>query len=185
MSLSPKLLARIALGTATVVEGVAALARHRERELAFEAAIERAQTTGRRLVVIGDPDASSQNRIGSGGDMYIHNTLVADITHGRVEGVDDDTAVVYVACVLEVVDDLNATLREISRIAGVAENVFIVSIQPWTLTARLSPSARRRGLVVSHGSEHTVHMKPVDSQERLLLATAIGLTLATAFWPTK
>ncbi|MBK8265365.1 MAG: hypothetical protein IPK80_29050 [Nannocystis sp.] len=57
MSLSPKLFARFALGAATIVEGIAALTRHRERELAFDAAIERAKATGRRLVVIGDPDA--------------------------------------------------------------------------------------------------------------------------------
>jgi hypothetical protein len=169
----PQIAARVVLTYAALVEGAAALIRHRERAVAFEAAIERASALGRRLVVIGDPDAGLHTRLMraySCGDVCIDKngcpacpvTIVADITQGPIDGVADDSAVVFVSCVLEYVQDLSPALLEISRMAGSADNVFIVTVQPWTLTARLYPGARWRGTVTTRGGEQAVDMEEVS-----------------------
>ena len=77
--------------------------------------------------------------------------MVGDLTKGN-------SAVVFVSCVLDYVADIDAALREISRIASSADNVFVVTVQPWTLTAPL-PGARWRG-TVSSGSTQAVKMTP-------------------------
>jgi hypothetical protein len=196
MTLSTKDAARITLAAAALVEGAAALTRHRERASAFEAAVERATALSRRLVVIGDPDAGMNTRIVRAygcGDVCLDKngcpacpvTITADLTKGPIEGIADDTAVIFVSCVLEYVEDLDAALREIARMAGSGDNVFIVGVQPWTITSRLYPGARWRGTVIARGDEYAVDMKPVRSGEKLAFAAALGLTLASAFWPDK
>ena len=190
----PKLAARVVLGYVGMVEGTAALIRFRERSAAFQMAAERATALGRRLVVIGDPDAGMHTRLMRAygcGDVCVDMngcpgcpvTIVADITKGPIADIADDSAVVFVSCVLEYVADLNAALREIARIAGSAENVFVVTVQPWTLTARLYPGARWRGTVSNAAGAQTVDMKPVGLEEKLVVTGALGLALAAAFWP--
>ncbi len=83
----------------------------------------------------------------------------------------------FVSCVLEYVPDLEAALAEIARIAGSAENVFIVNVQPWTLTARLYPNARWRG-TTSAGSK--VDMRPVGLDEKLVATGVVGALAAAA-----
>lgn len=192
----PKLAARVVLGYVGLVEGTAALIRFRERSAAFQMAAERATELGRRLVVIGDPDAGMHTRLMRAygcGDVCIDMngcpgcpiTIVADITKGPVADIPDDSSVVFVSCVLEYVSDLNAALREIARLAGRPENVFVVMVQPWTLTARLYPGARWRGTVGDAAGSQTVDMKPVGLEEKLAVTGALGLALAAAFWPRK
>ena len=189
-----KLAARVVLGYVGLVEGAAALIRFRERTAAFQAATQRATALGRRLVVVGDPDAGMHTRLMRAygcGDVCVDQngcptcpvTVVADITKGPIAELADDSAVVFISCVLEYVHDLDAALREIARIAGAPDNVFIVNVQPWTLTARLYPGARWRGTITSVDGARTVAMKPVALEEKLVLTGALGLALAAAFWP--
>lgn len=192
----PRSAARFILGYVGLVEGTAALIRFRERRAAFEAAVERASALDRRLVVIGDPDAGLHTRLMRAygcGDVCVDTngcpkcpmTIVADITKGPIPDLADDSAVVFVSCVLEYVTDLDAALREIARIAGSADNVFVVTVQPWTLTARLYPGARWRGTVTSASGTQQVSMAPVGLDEKLAMTGALGLTLAAAFWPRR
>ncbi len=188
--------ARFILGYVGLVEGTAALIRFRERTTAFKLAVERAAALDRRLVVIGDPDAGMHTRLlrayGCGDVCVDLNgcpkcpvTVVADITKGPIPDIADNSAVVFVSCVLEYVADVDAALREISRVAGSADNVFVVTVQPWTLTARLYPGARWRGTVSSGSSTQTVKMTPVSLDEKLATTGALGLALAAAFWPRR
>ena len=192
----PRSAARFVLGYVGLVEGTAALIRFRERRAAFEAAVERASALDRRLVVIGDPDAGLHTRLMRAygcGDVCVDTngcpkcpmTIVADITKGPIPDLADDSAVVFVSCVLEYVIDLDAALREIARIAGSADNVFVVTVQPWTLTARLYPGARWRGTVTSASGTQQVSMAPVGLDEKLAMTGALGLTLVAAFWPRR
>ena len=91
----PKLAARLVLGYVGLVEGTAALIRFRERTAAFQAAMERATALGRRLVVIGDPDAGMHTRLMRAygcGDVCVDLngcpqcpvTVVADFTKGSI-----------------------------------------------------------------------------------------------------
>ena len=191
-----KHLARIGLGYAALVEGGAALVRFRERTAAFKAATERAAALGRRLVVIGDPDAGLHTRLlrayGCGDVCVDQNgcpkcpvTVVADITKGPIQEIADDSAVVFVSCVLEYVVDLQAALAEVARMAGSSTNVFIVTVQPWTLTARLYPGARWRGSTAPAGESHAVQMTPVSLDEKLAATAALATLATVAFWPRR
>ena len=189
-----KTIARLTLGYAALVEGSAALVRFRERSAAFKSASERAATLGRKLVVVGDPDAGMHTRLLRAygcGDVCVDangcprcpTTIVADITKGPTEGIADDSAVVFVSCVLEYVTDLKAALDEIARMAGSPQNVFIVTVQPWTLTARLYPGARWRGTSEPAPGGHAVKMNPVELDEKLAVSAALLALGAAAFWP--
>jgi hypothetical protein len=192
--MTPRSAARLILAYVALVEGCAALIRFRERSLAFRTAAERADALGRRLIVIGDPDAGFHTRLMRAygcGDVCVDMngcprcpvTVVADITK-KIPGVDDDSAVVFISCVLEYVVDLNAALAEILRIAGSNDNVFLVFVQPWTLTARLYPGARWRG-AANGPDEPGVAMTAVGLEEKVITSAALGLLAATAFWPQK
>lgn len=67
------------------------------------------------------------------------NSIQADITQPL--SIADDSVVVVVMCVLEYVSDVNAALAEINRISG--GNLFVVRVEPWTLTSVLYPGAKR------------------------------------------
>ena len=192
--MTPRSAARLILAYVALVEGCAALIRFRERSLAFRTAAERADALGRRLIVIGDPDAGFHTRLMRAygcGDVCVDMngcprcpvTVVADITK-KIPGVDDDSAVVFISCVLEYVVDLNTALAEILRIAGSNDNVFLVFVQPWTLTARLYPGARWRG-AANGPDEPGVAMTAVGLEEKVITTAALGLLAATAFWPKK
>ena len=192
--MTPRSAARLILAYVALVEGCAALIRFRERSLAFKTAAERADALGRRLIVIGDPDAGFHTRLMRAygcGDVCVDMngcprcpvTVVADITK-KVPGVDDDSAVVFISCVLEYVADLHAALAEILRIAGSHDNIFLVFVQPWTLTARLYPGARWRG-AANGPDEPGVAMTAVGLEEKVITSAALGLLAATAFWPQK
>ena len=182
-------LARIALGSALLTEGGAALQRFETRRRLFEAAARRAYELGRPLVVVGDPDAGAHTRLVRAygcGDLCLdlegcpmcQVMQAADLTAGPVPGVADDSAVVFVSCVLEYVSDPEAALRELQRMAGSRENLFIVFVEPWTLTAALYPGARWAG-----GSDgDRVEMLPVTPTRKIAtIGGLIGL-LAVAAW---
>jgi hypothetical protein len=192
--MSIRTLARVALGYVAAVESMATLVRFRERTSAFRLAVDRAGALGRPLVVIGDPDGGMHTRLMRAygcGDVCVDMngcpkcpvTIVADITKGPLPGVADDSAVVFVSCVLEYVIDLQAALAEIARMAGKPENVFLVTVQPWTLTARLYPGAHWRGDASEAQGGHTVRMTPVTLEEKLATTLGLGVLAATAFWP--
>jgi SAM-dependent methyltransferase len=66
-------------------------------------------------------------------------TLTADIT--RRLPFADDSAVVFVSCVLEYVSDLAPAVTELARVSG--GHLYVVRVEPWTLTAYAYPGARR------------------------------------------
>ena len=175
-----KTLARIALGYAAAVESAAALVRFRERTSAFRLAVDRAAALGRPLVVIGDPDGGMHTRLMRAygcGDVCVDMngcpkcpvTRTADITQGPIPGIADDSAVVFVSCVLEYVTDPESALGELQRMAGSPENLFIVFVEPWSVTAVLYPGAKWAG---GKDDDHVV-MKQVTATRKI--ATAGGL----------
>ena len=101
-----------------------------------------------------------------------------DLTAWQVPGVADDTTVVFVSCVLEYVSDPEAALREMQRMAGSHENLFIVFVAPWTLTAALYPGARWAGS--SDGDR--VEMRPVTPTRKIATVGGLLALLAVAAW---
>jgi hypothetical protein len=126
--------------------------RQKRRDI-FNLAQFRARDTGKRLIVVGDPDAGIINRFL--GRDYDCGELCLDAKgclscssygEGRLEDLltelDDNSAVIYVSMKLESVNDMDKVLRELDRVAG--GDVFVVTVPPWTLTSLLYPGSRRQ-----------------------------------------
>ncbi len=184
--------ARITLSAALLAEGGMALWRFEARRRAFEAAARRATALGRPLVVVGDPDAGAHTRLVRAyecGDLCIdlrgcprcQVMQAADLTAGPVPGVADDSAVVFVSCVLEYVSDTAAALHELNRMAGSPDNMFLVLVEPWSLTAALYPGARWAG-----GPDgDRVAMLPVTATRKIATVGGLLGLLALAVWPRR
>lgn len=157
---SRRRIALSALGAAVGVEVVAAVIRQRMRSRMYDAAKAHARSLNRPLVVVGDPDAGASTallRAYGCGDVCVDlNACPAcpasqsvDLTRERAR-VADDSAVVFSSCVLEYVSDPDTAWRELLRMAGAPERVYLTTVQAWTGTAALYPGARwmvhRRGM---------------------------------------
>lgn len=120
-------------------------ARRQKRFSMYADAQALAKRLGKPLVVVGAPDRGATNGPGCG-DMVIDighsscpNFVQADIC--KKIPLADNSAVVFVSCVLEYVSDVNAAMRELIRVSG--GNLFVARVEPWTLTAYLYPGAQR------------------------------------------
>jgi len=126
--------------------------RQRRRDL-FNLAQFRANQTGKRLIVVGDPDGGVVNRFL--GRDYDCGALCVDkkgclscpeYAHGRLEDIlpqmPSDSAVVFVSATLEYVDDMDQVLAQLQRVSG--GDLFVVTVEPWTLTSLFYPGARRQ-----------------------------------------
>jgi len=181
--MSIRTVARLALGGALLTEIGMAFHRFEVRRRIFDSAARRASEVGRPLVVVGDPDAGMHTRLARAygcGDLCIDKNgcpmctvmKAADLTKGPIDGIADDSAVVYVSCVLEYVSDPEAALRELRRIAGSPDNLFLVFVEPWTITAALYPGAQWAG-GADGNAQGKVVMQPVTAARKV--ATVGGL----------
>jgi hypothetical protein len=188
--MNPRTLARLLLGGAMAAESGLAVRRFEARRRAYQAAVRRASEAGRPLIVVGDPDAGTHTRLVRAygcGDLCIdlrgcprcEVMKTADLTQGPVAGIADDSAVVYVSCVLEYVADPEAALRELRRMAGSPDNLFLVFVERWSLTAALYPGARWAGAA----DEHQVTMKPITAPRKAVTLGGLAGLLALALWP--
>lgn len=173
--------ARVLFGAMVVVEGVAALARHRDRSDTFARAEAQARALGRPLVVVGDPFSGAHTRLMPAygcGDVCLDLTGCpacpvghrTDLARDHAP-VGDDTAVVFCSCTLEYVPDAPAALAELVRMAGSWERVHLVTVQPWTFTAALYPGAR---WTVTPRPGQAPLLSPVSSARAPLSVAAIG-----------
>ncbi len=102
----------------------------------------------------------------------------ADLTAGPVPGIVDDSAVVFVSCVLEYVSDPEAALHELRRMAGSPDNLFLVLVEPWTLTAVLYPGAR-------WATSDPPTMKPITPTRKLAAMAGLAGLFGVALWPRR
>lgn len=185
-------IARLFLGGALAAESGLALRRFEVRRRVYEAAARRAVELGRPLIVVGDPDAGAHTRLVRAygcGDLCVdlrgcprcRVMQAVDLTEGPVAGVADDSAVVYVSCVLEYVSDPAAALRELYRMAGAPDNLFLVFVEPKSLTSTLYPGARWAGVA----DESKIAMTPVTTTRKAATAGSLIGLLALAFWPNS
>lgn len=177
--------ARVALALAAAAEGAAALERLAARRRSFAAASRRAAETGRRLVVVGNPDGGAHTRLVRAygcGDVCLDldgcpscpSAEAVDLSSGAPSSVAADSAVVYVSCVLEYVPDPRAAARELMRMAGSADNLFVVAVQPWSATAALYPGA------VSTVDPLTLASAPVGFARKAATVAALAALVALA-----
>ena len=184
--------ARLALGALVVGSVVSNVARQNARREGYAAALARARATGRRLVVVGAPNAGMVTRALPAygcGDVCVDIdgcpgcpvSETVNLDTGRTS-VPDDSAVVFVSCVLEYVSDPVAALREIGRMAGSPDNVFLVVVQPWTLAATFYPGAQR---TIARRADGGINYTPVTTTRQVVLATALVVLGVAAFRPRR
>lgn len=119
--------------------------RRGQRESKYNDAMNAARALGRPLVVVGAPDGGITSGYGCGDvtvdicDSSCPTSMKADIT--RPLPFAPNSVVIFVSCVLEYVDDYDAAMKELMRVSG--GYLYIVRVEPWTLTAYLYPGAKR------------------------------------------
>lgn len=183
-----------AAGIVASVEAAGAMNRHLARSRLYEQAQERARELGRPLLVVGDPDAGAHTSLarayGCGNECVDLNGCPSCPTQAAIDitkptGLPDDSRVVFVSCVLEYVDDFSSAWREIVRVAGSKENVFVATVQPWSLTSTLYPGANWKLHDVSTDGRPTYVASEVSGLEKVAaLGLVVGL-LAWAFCPKR
>ncbi|MEO8168198.1 MAG: methyltransferase domain-containing protein [bacterium] len=113
----------------------------------FDEASQRAKERGVPLLVVGAPDHGPTGGYGCG-DMTVDIESAStcpkfyqvDISKTKIP-VADNSCVVFCSCVLEYVEDYEAAMRELQRVSG--GDLYLVSVEPWTLTAFFYPGAKR------------------------------------------
>jgi hypothetical protein len=131
-------------------EFLISLSRHYKRKKYYEMACARAKLTNRRLIVIGDPHHGAGQRClginyGSGDvciDIQPCEICESDGVLARGDAAyvlsrfDADSGVIFVSCTLEYIKDIKTVIREIYRVSGGWENIFIVNIEPYSFASR-------------------------------------------------
>lgn len=168
-------------------EGVAALSRFQARKDGFKKATDLAASLGRPLVVVGAPRGGAHTRLIEAygcGDVCVDlvgcgscpTSIQVDLATQRVGPVADDSAVVFVSCVLEYVPDVQSAWREILRMAGDPSRIVLVNVQPWSFTAALYPGARHTVAIV----DGRLEASPVSTTRKVASLAGIGALAFTA-----
>jgi len=165
-------MSKLLMGAAVLCAGELAVSlgpRRATRRRLWRDAQRRGLALGRPLVVIGAPGGGIINRLV--GRDYGCGDLAIDIqpTHCRREmqmraedalpELPADSAVIYISCTLEYVDDVHQVMGECRRVAG--EHIFVADVEPWSLTAWIYPGARRRIFRSPKGDGGPVEFKPL------------------------
>lgn len=181
-------IARTALALVAAREWRRADSRWHRRDRMYGEASDRARETGRRLVVVGAPHAGLHTRIVPAygcGDLCVDiqgcnecpASVQVDLDRQQVPGVADNSAVVFCSCVLEYVQDPVASWRELMRMAGSRENLYLVTVDPVSLTALFYPGAR--WVVLDDGAAQP-HFLSVSAITKGSVGGAIGVLGALA-----
>lgn len=147
------LLGKIALAYLGIEAADALVIRRLWRRRTYRLAVERAKALGLPLIVVGAPKAGYINDVV--GVDYGCGTLCIDAEgckptckeqiRGRLEDVlprfAPHSAVIYVSCTLEYVDDLPKVASELERVAAPG-GLFIVRVAPGSSTFWLWPGAK-------------------------------------------
>ena len=132
-------------------ETIQGIIRQKHRQKIFNLAQKRSQDTSQNLVVFGDP----YNGLGSRFynmfmDGYGCGDETVDLTGAPkcLKGIKSDileylqaqksnSKIVFISCVLEYIKNIQPVVDEIIRVSGGIENVFIVTVSDFTLSAYL------------------------------------------------
>lgn len=124
--------------------------RRRKRREIYQAAEARAAALGRKLIVIGDPKGGVTHDDYGCGDLTLDLTGCPECPNGKIHDLgqdiipcDDDSAIIFDSCTLSYVENFDFALKEIFRVAGSPDNIFLVEVEPTALTAWFYPNPRR------------------------------------------
>lgn len=115
--------------------------RNYNRSYLYKMAVTRSLELDRPLIVIGDP----HNGIGAKiyGAAYGSGNFVIDISGcskeicedvierdivDSLKAFHDDSCIIFISCVLEYVENIDDSIKEITRVSGSNDNVFVVTM---------------------------------------------------------
>jgi hypothetical protein len=115
----------------------------------FHSAKRRARLINKRLIVVGDPYYGHGSRFYSKfmpnyecGDETVDLTGSPNCSNGVKSDLYDylrnqpsNSGVIFISCVLEYVPNIKDTIYEIERVAGDTKNIYVVTVNQWTLSA--------------------------------------------------
>jgi len=129
-----------------------AVRRRYDRSKMYQKALSRSRATGKKLLVIGDPDNGFVNRFF--GPDYEYGDECMDITgcpkappgtivyKGRIEELlpqmDLSDRVIFISCVLEQVDDIDAVIGILNDVDR--RDLFILNVNPYAIEAWWYPN---------------------------------------------
>lgn len=184
--MDPRILARGMLGAIALHELGSIWERSELRRELMRQAETRAQALGRPLVVFRPDKSGPLDRAIESWEQGIFEPVeivqarAAELSDRR-QRFADDSAVVFVACVLEYVDDAQAALNEVLRIAGDVANIYVVTVQPWTFYAQLHPRAKWVGL----SDSNVVALGRITPVQRGLAAGILVGLAGISLWPRR
>ena len=114
-------------------------------------ALKQSKLSGKPLVVIGDPYYGYGTRFyGKFMDGYDCGDETVDLTGApnckkkyKMDILDylkkqkNNSKILFISCVLEYIDNIDDVIQQIYRVAGNTNNIFIVSVSKYTLSAYL------------------------------------------------
>jgi len=119
-----------------------------KRRNLFKLAEARSKSTGKKLVVVGDPDNGLASKF-TGRD-YTCGDICVDITGcpGCPNGVKSDLEsylktidlnehIIFISCTIEYIPDITTILKDLSRVPP--ENLFVVNVQWYNLVCYYYP----------------------------------------------
>lgn len=186
MSNSRRVASLGALALALSCEVATSLGRHARRKRVYEQASAKSISSGRPLVVVGDPNAGLHTKMIPAygcGDVCVDlngcpvcpESIEADITK-EIKQLEADSSVVFCCCVLEYVEDIDAAMAELKRVAGSDEFLFLVFVDSVSLTAYLYPGGKRVST-----DERGRGWREVSTLQRLIVGMGlVGLTIGAA-----
>lgn len=159
--------------------------RRQNRRDMFNKAQYRAQQTGKKLIVVGDPDGGVVNRLVGRdydcGDLCIDKvgclaceTYLTSRLEDALPGMEANSAVIYVSATLEYVDDIDQIMTELQRVSG--GDTYVVTVEPWTMTSLWYPGGKRQFYKTPTGElawrPLSVLRLPTGEQQRYKFVTA-------------
>lgn len=118
---------------------------YKKRSL-YKKALMRSHQTGKPLLVIGNPIGGATDRLI--GESHGKGDICVDITgcgegsgnykmkaHELLMNIPSDSCIIYSSMVLEYIepDEIDKTIRQIKRVAGNKDNIFLIFIQQHSL----------------------------------------------------
>jgi len=137
----------------------------------FDRASARAREVGRPLCVVGDPGGGMTHFDYGYGDECVDLTGCpgaaaagarghrVNLSTGKIS-LPSDSHVVFVCYVLECVPDIEHAYRELMRVAGSRENLFVLSLRPSELATYVYPGVR--WLIDSAAPNADLSYRPIE-----------------------
>ena len=125
--------------------------RQKDRQYYYKLAEKRSKELNKPLIVYGDPyNGTGSKRYNKFmktygcGDETVDLTGCPNCPNGikqdiliHLKSKPSDSCVLFISCVLEYIDHIDKVIQEIKRVAGSLDNIFIVSVNQYTLSSRL------------------------------------------------